>query len=149
MYKTEQEDPYLPEIPIEPPEQPKPPEGMVIFDPTEFKEIYPQFQNISNKACEFAFNEATFYLENNKNSIVKSVEKRKLLLYLLTCHVLTLKTRGDIVGKIASATEGSVSVSYANTSPSANAEWYSQTQCGLSFYQAIKPYLLGRYYGKC
>lgn len=122
----------------------------VVFDPAEFKEVYPQFVNIADTVCRFAFTEAELYLNNTDNSVVKNEEKRKLLLYMLTCHILTLKERGgDTVGQLSSASEGSVSVSYSVPSI-AGAEWFSQTQCGLAFWQAIKPYTLGpRYYGRC
>lgn len=122
----------------------------VVFDPAEFKEVYPQFANTADTVCRFAFTEAELYLNNTDASIVSNEEKRKLLLYMLTCHILTLKERGgDTVGQLSSASEGSVSVSYSVPSV-AGAEWFSQTQCGLAFWQAIKPYTLGpRYYGRC
>lgn len=124
--------------------------AVVVFDPAEFKEVYPHFVNTADAVCRFAFAEAELYLNNTDASPVKNEEKRKLLLYMLTCHILTLKERGgDVVGQLSSASEGSVSVSYSV--PSApGAEWFSQTQCGLAFWQAIKPYTLRpRYYGRC
>lgn len=124
--------------------------AVAVFDSAEFKEVYPQFSNTADTVCRFAFTEAELYLNNTDASPVKNEEKRKLLLYMLTCHILTLKERGgDTVGQLSSASEGSVSVSYSVPS-TAGAEWFSQTQCGLTFWQAIKPYTLGsRYYGRC
>lgn len=121
----------------------------VVFDYEEFISVYPQFESVSETACGFAFEEAQLYLNNTAKSPVKSLEKRKLLLYMLVCHILTLKQRGDAVGAIASASEGSVSVSYAVPNL-AGAEYFTQTACGLAFWQAMKAYALGGYYiGKC
>lgn len=122
----------------------------VVFDPEEFREVYPQFANTSDTVCRFAFAEAELHLNNTDASPVKNEEKRKILLFMLTCHILTLKERGgDVVGQLSSASEGSVSVSYSVPSV-AGAEWFSQTQCGLAYRQAIKQFALGGlYYGKC
>ena len=120
----------------------------VEFDYNEFIEVYPQFKALSETACSFAFKEAELYLDNTVKSPVEDLEKRKLLLYMLCCHILTLKERGDSVGQVASASEGSVSVSYSVPNL-AGAEYFGQTQCGLAFWQAVKPYLLGgRYYAR-
>ena len=98
----------------------------VEFDYNEFIEVYPQFKALSETACSFAFKEAELYLD----------------------HILTLKERGVSVGQVASASEGSVSVSYSVPNL-AGAEYFGQTQCGLAFWQAVKPYLLGgRYYAR-
>ncbi len=125
-------------------------QSVVVFDPAEFKEIYPQFEKISDAACGFAFSQAELYLDNSAKSLVSDLEKRKILLYLLTCHILTLKERGDgAVGNLTSATEGSVSVGYSAPAM-AGAEYFSQTQCGMAFLQAVKPYKLGGlYFAKC
>lgn len=124
-------------------------QNVVIFDPAEFKEIYPQFENVSDTVCGFAFSQAELYLDNSVKSPVSNLEKRKILLYLLTCHILTLKERGDAVGSLSNATEGSVSVGYSVPNI-AGAEFFSQTQCGMAFWQAIKPYKLGGlYFAKC
>ena len=118
----------------------------VVFNPEEFREVYPQFSGLSDAALEYAFTEATLFLDPSDKCVVKNEEKRKIMLYLLTCHILTLKNRGvDTVGQVAGASEGSVSVSYAVPS-AAGAEYFGQTQCGLSFWQAMKSYTLGGMY---
>ena len=99
----------------------------VVFNVEEFKTLYPQFANV---------NEAT------------DLAERKMLLYMLVCHIATLKKRGDsIVGTITSAAEGKVNVS---VTPLVNANWYTQTVCGAMYWQATAKYRVGvRYFAYC
>ena len=64
--------------------------GSVVFDFDEFNSFYPELNATSAKA-NMAFNLACLILNNTPCSIVECVEKRKMLLYLLTAHVLFLQ----------------------------------------------------------
>ena len=125
-------------------------DDVVVFDVDEFKTLYPQFANDDDVVLENYFNAATMLLDNTSNSLVKDIKERTMLLYMLTCHIATLKKRGDsIVGTITAATEGKVNVSVA---PLVNANWYTQTVCGSLYWQATAKYRLGvRYiaYRRC
>lgn len=119
--------------------------AIVTFDVDEFREVYPQFANVSDTALNFNFNLAEQHCDNTDSSPVDNVEKRKMLLYLLVCHITTLSLRGEeTVGALQSATEGSVSASFA-TPTVAGAEYYSQTQCGLNYWQLSAMYRMGFY----
>nr|DAO54764.1 MAG TPA: head to tail adaptor [Caudoviricetes sp.] len=121
---------------------------VVVFDVDEFKTLYPQFADVDETILQNYFNAATLLLDNTNKSPVKDLAERKMLLYMLTCHIATLKKRGDtIVGTITAATEGKVNVSIT---PLVNANWYTQTLCGSMYWQATAKYRLGvRYVDYC
>lgn len=118
---------------------------VVIFDVTEFKTMYPQLATVDDAALENNFSIAALALNNSANSIVKDLDERKTLLYLLTCHISELQQRGAfVVGALSGATQGKVSTSYT-LPPSLN--WYNQTQCGMLFWALTSKYRAGgRYY---
>lgn len=115
--------------------------AVVIFDPAAFKLAYPQFAAVSDAALTNYFNLATLYLSNTDCSIVQDIPKRTTLLWLLTAHIAylsgALNADGSpgLVGRISSATEGSVSVS-AEMPGSPNAAWFNQTAWGAMFWQS-------------
>lgn len=123
-------------------------DSVVVFNAEEFKESYPEFSELSDATLETYFKSACLLLDNTKNSLVKNLDERKTLLYLLVCHIATLKMRGnDSVGILTNATEGSVSAAVA---PLNNANWYQLTQCGNIFWNATAKYRRGiRYYCGC
>lgn len=115
--------------------------AVVIFDPTAFKIAYPQFAAVSDGMLTNYFNLATLYLSNTDCSIVQDIPKRTTLLWLLTAHIAYLSGalnpdgQPRLVGRISSATEGSVSVSTEMpTTPSS--AWFMQTQWGAMFWQS-------------
>lgn len=123
-------------------------DDVVVFDVNEFKTLYPQFKDVDEAVLQNYFNAATLLLDNTDKSPVKDLAERKMLLYMLTCHIATLKKRGDsIVGTITAATEGKVNVS---VTPLVNANWYNQTVCGSMYWQATAKYRVGvRYVAYC
>lgn len=121
---------------------------VVVFDVDEFKTLYPQFADVDEAILQNYFNAATLLLDNTNKSPVKDLAERKMLLYMLTCHIATLKKRGDtIVGTITAATEGKVNVS---VTPLVNMNWYTQTVCGSLYWQSTAKYRVGvRYVAYC
>jgi hypothetical protein len=116
----------------------------VVFDVSEFRVLYPQFSETAEETLELYFRAACLLLDNTKNSLVQDIDERKLLLYMLVCHIATLKQNGDIlVGAVTSAAQGSVNVS---VTPLNNANWYTQTQCGAMFWAATAKYRMGMRY---
>jgi hypothetical protein len=72
------------------------------------------------------------------------------ILYTALCHLATLETNGmNQPGRIASATEGSVSTSFENIKiQSEVGEWWNQTKCGALFWVLTKRYRVAcRFYG--
>lgn len=128
--------------------------AIVLFDPTAFKEAYPQFAAFTDAQLQQAFNVACLVCPNTDASPVPycpddGVYTRATLLNMLVCHLCTLSQRGGAVGTLSSASEGSVSASF--TLPQVqNAEWFAQTPCGLTYWQATAQYRTGGiYYAGC
>lgn len=123
--------------------------AVVIFDPALFREQRPQFADISKFSDAFlqnCFDEAVLICNNTDASMVpynpvKNINDRQILLYLLTCHIATLATSGQ-VGSITSATEGSVSAGFM-VDTRKGAAWFTQTQCGYTYLQMIQKYKCG------
>ena len=119
---------------------------IVVFNADEFLALYPQFQNVftPSQLGQF-FNVACLLCNNTDNSPVADLNERKMLLYMLVCHIATLMQRGTAMpGLITSATEGKVSVglqAYTN-----NPNWYNQTQCGSMYWLATAKYRVGMRY---
>lgn len=121
--------------------------GIVTFDPDAFKVLYPAFASIADAALNQNFTLAQLLLNNGCCSAVCDAPTRSTLLNLIVAHVTQLlngangDAPGGLVGRIASAAQGSVSVSaqWASTVSMSEAYW-SQTQYGAMFWQAAAPY---------
>lgn len=118
--------------------------GSVLFNAEEFIATYPEL-NADENSARWAFDMATLILNNTPNSVVCCLCERKQLLYLLAAHILFLKNRGiGNVGKVNSASEGSVSVGYGGLGKLGDS-YFGQSQYGVLFWQAVSPYLSGFY----
>lgn len=125
--------------------------GVVTFDPAAFVARYPEFQAVSTLLLGDYFAEATLYLDNSPCSRVRDVAQRTLLLYMLTAHIASLYSGANgqppspLVGRINSASEGSVSVGTDMGAVPFTATWFMQTKYGASFWQATAQYRTMRY----
>ena len=126
--------------------------GAVTFNPTAWKERYPEFTAVSDGMAQLYFNEATLYCQNQLNP-VRSVEALTMLLNMVTAHIAALNSpvtasgakASTPPGRITSAAEGSVSVSYDLTASPGSQQWFVQTKYGFAFWQASLAYRLFRY----
>lgn len=99
-----------------------------------------------------SFNTATLYC-SNKLGPVPNVPLLTQLLYLLTAHVTalnfnpdgTVKPFNSPVGRLASATEGSVTATFENEYPPGTPQWYQQTSFGAAYWAATANYRTMRY----
>ncbi len=120
--------------------------GVVVFDPTVFIGIFPEFATVSAPALSFNFQLATLVLNNSCCSRVTDANKRESLLNLLVAHITALRNGVNgqpppgIVGRVNGATEGSVSVEAELARTPFSAAYFVQTQYGLLFWQATAPY---------
>lgn len=128
--------------------------GVVIFDPVAFVQRYPQFAAISAPVLQSMFDEATLFLNNTDCSIVRDLTERALLLNLVTAHIATLSgvaTAGGSgstatqVGRVSSASEGSVSASLDMGATPNTGAWWLQTQYGATYWQVTAKYRTMRY----
>lgn len=115
--------------------------GVVVFNAAEFVTAYPEFTGTSTPLLTANFYLASINIENCCGSVIRDPNIRQALLYLLTAHVTFLFTPSlannqqppGIVGRINSATEGSVSVS-AEFPTTIEGAWFNQTKYGAQFW---------------
>jgi len=118
--------------------------GVVAFDYSAWSARYVALAGVVTEATAApCFEEAGLYLNNTPRSPVQDLTRRGLLLGMLTAHIAQLslpETAGGngagTVGRVASAGEGSTSVSLDMGAQPGSAAWFMQTQYGASFWQA-------------
>lgn len=148
----------MPVIPCPTP-PPQPVQGVVQFDNTEFLASWPEFTGISSGRNQIAFNLATVLLSNSCCSVISDANLRLTLLYVLTAHIgFLLSGTNDgagnvnppyaVVGRLASATEGSVTAAVEWASEVSDSEaFYLQSKYGALFWQMTAPYRIMLYFG--
>jgi hypothetical protein len=119
--------------------------AVAAFNAVAFRAQYTAFAtNPSDAVLQGWFDLAgEVYLRNDGSGPVRSVSAQTNLMYLLTAHLTQLFDGADgnapggsgLVGRISSATEGSVTVAteYESTM---NSQWFNQTEYGAAFWQA-------------
>lgn len=123
----------------------------VIFDPKVFKEQYPEFASSPDGVLTRFWCQAVILLDNTKNSVVKDTCVRGTLLSLLVAHIACLfygvngQSPSDLVGRINSAKEGTVSVNTDLPGITAGSAWYAQTKYGLEYYELTRTFRTFRY----
>lgn len=123
----------------------------VVFNYAAWSARYPEFENtVDEQSAGELFTEATLFLSNADNSPVQDIPTRTLYLNMLVAHLAKLyygSSSGAAtgsVGRIASAGEGSVNVSF-DYSSSAQSQWYNQTPYGAAFWRATARYRAFKY----
>ena len=128
--------------------------GVVDFVQSDFLARYPEFGALAAAqptVLGLYFGEATLYLDNTLSSQVQQIEQRTPLLYMLTAHIAALnggvngQSAPSLVGRINTATEGSVSVGADMGQVPGTAAWYLQTKYGAAYWQATAAYRTARY----
>ncbi len=125
--------------------------GIVTFDPVAFAAAFPAFATVPSAALTANFNLACLQLDNSCCSVVRDAPTRANLLNLLTAHITALLNGvngappAGTVGRIASATQGSVSVQTEMLAQSESASYYQQTPWGAQYWQSTLPYRTARY----
>lgn len=118
--------------------------AVVTFDPAAFRARYPEFSAVSDTLLDAYFTEASLYCDNTDNSPVCDPVYRAVLLNMIVAHIATLNgqnanlpSAGQTVGRLSSATEGTVSagLSMDNQPVTTGAAFWQQTQYGAQFWQ--------------
>lgn len=129
---------------------------IVAFDYTAFITRYPEFgpsgaQPVGAPLGAIYFNEATLYLRNDGGGPINSATAQSMLMNMLVAHIASLNAASStgqaatpLVGRINSASEGSVSASVEFSSTNAE-QWFSQTKYGAAFWKACAQYRMARY----
>lgn len=121
----------------------------VVFDPVHFKEIYDEFASVSDAKLEWFFKKSEQILDNSECSCIDE-DTRQIMFYLLVAHYAQLqqqiKDGNTAVGRVSSATEGSVSISLDfPTSAVGREKWFNQTPYGAEYWMMTAPYRTGLY----
>lgn len=118
---------------------------------------YPEFAAVSSDLGQLYFDEAGLYCANDPcNPVGASLSA---LLYMMTSHIAWLNAPRDargmpsttgkpaspIVGRISTASEGSVSVSTENSYEPGTPQWYQQTTYGAAYWAATAGFRTMRY----
>ena len=113
-------------------------DNVVVFDATEFRGMYPKI-TASDLQLQSFFYEAEILFNNTSKSCVQDLTKRKILLYMIVAHLATLQAQVDagnmLVGRLSSASEGSVSISSDYGVLGSSEKWWVQTPYGAKFWQ--------------
>lgn len=123
--------------------------NVVTFDFFVWQAIYPEFSTTATQAqASGYFDLATVYCDNSPFSFVRNLHVRARILGLLTAHIAKLFSpeRDGLVGRIANASQGSVSVGAEMPGSDADSAWFMQTAYGASAYQAMAAYRIGGRY---
>lgn len=126
--------------------------GVVVFNPAAFKLRYPEFAAVSDGLLQQYFDEAGLvYLDNTDASRVQQVEQRAVLLNMLVAHIAQINAGSStqpaspLVGRVNTATEGSVSVGADMGAVPGTSAWFLQTKYGASYWQATAQFRTMRY----
>jgi hypothetical protein len=119
--------------------------GSVVFDYAAWSARFPELApRVSQSLAQAYFDQdCPLYLDNTAASPVPDLGKRAALLNLIVAHIAALnapqangQAASPIIGRITSASEGSVSVQAEMGPASGTSAWWMQTQYGASFWQA-------------
>ncbi len=132
--------------------------GVVTFNEAGFLSRYPQFTAFATAnpgALQERFDEVTLlYINNTIYSIVKDTTERSILINMAIAHILQLDgaaspggqgSTGGQVGRVSSASEGSVSASLDMGTTSNASAWWLQTSYGASYWNGTAKYRTMRY----
>ena len=112
--------------------------------------LYPELADTVDEAQATAFfAQAGLYCNNTDGSPVCDVSQRQQLLYMLTAHLAALSGAGGrdpgLVGRVAAATEGTVSIRLDAGAMSNTEAWYAQTTYGFNYWAATMGYRTAQY----
>jgi hypothetical protein len=136
-----------------------PPTIPYIFDYATWIMTFPEFAGVGQPQADLYFGIATSFVKNDGTGPVRNPHLLRNLLNLTTAHVaklFSMQSNGQpsssggeapagLVGRISSATEGSVSVSTEFESDGAASAWWNQTQYGVTAYRMLAPFRTMRY----
>lgn len=122
--------------------------AVVGFDYASWMNLFPEFAYVSAPQAAMYFDIATTAHRNDVNGPIDDAAKQLQFLNIVTAHVAALfapkRPGGDpanpLVGRVASASEGSVSVSADFSGLAPSAVWWSQTRYGAMYWQLTKVY---------
>lgn len=126
---------------------------MVTFNYELFRQQFPVFNYVNSATAQTYFNAvAVSYVRNDGGGPVCNSDQKLWLMNLMVAHMMQLfgfeadgNAPSTIVGRINSASEGSVNVGTEYQPMTQAAAWYLQTPYGAAYWEAIKPFRSMRY----
>jgi hypothetical protein len=133
--------------------------AIAVFDDAAWRALYPELAGaVSQARAALLFVQAGLYLDNTDASPVADPAMRLLLLDMIVAHLATVGmtlgsdaqgnatlTPSGVVGRVSSATEGSVSVTTETGLAPGSAGWWAQTTYGFDYWAATARYRRGFY----
>ncbi len=129
-------------------------DGVVALDPALFRGSYPELAALTPQQLANYWTMSGQFCDNTPASVITDWSAggaRATCLNAMVAHIATLMgngpqgaARGGLVGRIASAGQGSVNVSLDMPS-NPEAAWFMQTQYGTMFWQLTSPYRMALY----
>ena len=119
--------------------------GVVVFDYQAWVDQYPEFSTVGVGQAQSFFNRVTVggLVDNTPCSVIQDLFQRTILLNMAVSHMAFLFAPDasgqprQLVGRISSATEGSVSVQTEYKIPTGDLEaWWNQSPYGAEYYAA-------------
>jgi hypothetical protein len=117
--------------------------SVAVFNYALWIATYPEFTSVTEPLASAQFDTATLFLDNSNCSVVQDVTRRLSLLNMITAHLVKLfvpvagVAPSGLVGRVSSATEGSVSVSTEYIAAQSNSQaFWNQTPYGALFWAA-------------
>lgn len=131
--------------------------GIVTFDAAAFKVRFPSFAAVDSLTLQEFFDTfAVLVVNNTPTGFIVDLNRRSIFLNYLVAHIAQLSgvldpngegSTADRVGRVSSATEGTVTASLDMGNVSGNKAFFMQTQYGAMYWQLTAPYRTFRYRG--
>lgn len=119
---------------------------------------YPEFAAVTEPIATGYWNEATIYHANDGSGPVLTEAIQRTLLNMVTAFIAARYSQSQgspvpgaaqdangLVGRVSSASEGSVSVQTENMYPPGSAQFWQQNKYGADYWNATKAYRTMRY----
>jgi hypothetical protein len=127
--------------------------GVAVFSYDTWSARYPELAwSVDEVLANAYFDEATLYLSNTACSPISNPVRRLLILNMITAHIAQLNApingeeSSQLVGRISSASTGSVSVSAEYHAPANGSEaWFNTTKYGAAAWAATASLRTFRY----
>lgn len=127
--------------------------AVAVFDYSQFTALFPELTNggVTEPVASSLFAVAGLLLDNTDCSPVQDVSARLIYLNYIVAHLAsiagyplaagaTTPAPSGVIGRISSATEGSVSVSADYGQVSGNQAYWLQSQYGALYWQLTAPF---------
>ena len=127
--------------------------SVVTFDYSAWIVRYPEFSaTVASPLAAAYFTEACLYVNNTDGSVIADATTRALILNMVTAHIAAMNApaangaaASPLVGRINSATQGSVTVQAQFDVPAGSAQWWAITKYGAAAWTAMAQFRTFRY----